>query len=85
MVPPIRLAFRMRVLPCNAHEMLSCIPERLPCIHRNRKKPNSVGRGGEGAQEKCHGARGRSLRKAVPRHGREGGGVILRQVRDDQQ
>ena len=47
-IPQIRshvpqFAFQTYVLPCNTHEMLSCIPEYLPCIHHTHEKPNSMG------------------------------------------
>ena len=81
-IPQIRthvpqFAFQMRVLPGSTHEMLSCIPERLPCLHHNHEKPNPVGNeSSAGKVPRNRGVVGWFLCKAVPRQG-VGGGVYL--------
>ena len=55
----------------NTHEMMSCTPEYLSCIHQIHEKPNTLVK--KGVREFERGTRGRFLRKVVPRHG--GGGT----------
>ena len=78
-IPQIRshapqLAFQRRVLPCNTHEMRSCVPERLHCIHHNHEKPNPVGEKSSAGKIAAEASDGSCARRFLDIGGGGGGG-----------